>query len=95
MSWEVLIHGSWEPGPNPTNMIALRLSLSLGGSPLTTEHPDVIEISLSAFLIACDASYQKYAQFYFYASASPSSSLCRILLTPIERIYDSLRRKLS
>ena len=52
--------------PNPTNTIALRLSLLLREFPLATDRPDVIEISLSTFLIACVASYQKCAQWYFY-----------------------------
>ena len=51
-----------QTGPCLTKAIVLRLSLSLRKSALATEPSDAIEISLSPFLIACDASYQKWAQ---------------------------------
>ena len=55
-----------EPGSNPTKVVTLRLSLSLTGFPVAKREQYGVETSMSTFLIACDASYQKCAKRGFY-----------------------------
>ena len=56
--WIFTTLSDYNPGLGLTNTIALRLSLSLGESPIVTLQPEGVETSLSTFLIACVASYQ-------------------------------------